>query len=55
LPAQTNERQSLGEYLVRRSPDEVTEAVNRAFDEIGDTGDPFTALAAQRVLARTQW
>ncbi len=46
---------ALQEYLAHHSPDEVTEAVNRACDEIGDTREPFTAVAAQRVLARTEW
>ncbi len=46
---------ALREYLARHSPEEVTEAVNRACDEIGETREPFSALAAQRVLARTEW
>jgi len=46
---------ALREYLARHSPDEVTEAVNRACDQIGETRDPFTALAARRILARTEW
>ena len=46
---------ALREYLARHTPEEVTEAVNRACDEIGETREPFTALAAQRALARTEW
>ncbi len=46
---------ALREYLARHSPGEITEAVNRACSEIGETRDPFTTLAAHRVLARTEW
>jgi len=47
--------EALQEYLTRHSPDEITEAVNRACSEIGETRDPFTKLAAHQVLARTEW
>lgn len=47
--------EALREYLVRHSPDEITEAANRACDEIREQRDPFSALAARRVLARTEW
>lgn len=47
--------EAMQEYLARHSPDEITDAVNRACDEIGDTRDPFTAMAARRVLAGTEW
>ncbi|MGA2372030.1 MAG: ribbon-helix-helix protein, CopG family [Candidatus Korobacteraceae bacterium] len=46
---------ALREYLSRHSPEEVTEAVNRACMEIDEAQDPFTATAAQHVLARSQW
>ena len=47
--------EALQEYLLRHSPEEITDAANRACAEIGETRDPFTALAAHRVLARTEW
>jgi len=47
--------EALREYLMRHSPDEITQAANRACDEIGDTRDPFATVAAKRVLARTEW
>ncbi|HLI64035.1 MAG TPA: ribbon-helix-helix protein, CopG family [Terriglobales bacterium] len=47
--------EALEEYLLRHSPEEITEAANRACSEIGETRDPLTALAAQRVLARAEW
>jgi antitoxin MazE6 len=46
---------ALREYLARHSPDEVTEAVNKACAEIGEGVDPFVASAARRLLERSQW
>ncbi len=47
---------ALAEYLARRSPDAVTEAMDRVCDEIGDDDrDPFVAEAARRVLERSEW
>lgn len=43
------------EYLARHSPEEVTEAANRACSEIGDVEDRFTASAARRIFERNQW
>jgi metal-responsive CopG/Arc/MetJ family transcriptional regulator len=46
---------ALREYMARHAPDEVTDAINRAIDEIGDQKDEFVAAAARRVLERTDW
>ena len=46
---------ALREYLARHAPDEVTEAMNRACDEVGDTRDLFVSTAARRVLERSEW
>ena len=46
---------ALREYIARHSPDEVTEAINRAVDQIGDQKDEFVAAAARRILERTEW
>lgn len=46
---------ALREYLARHSPDEVTEAVNRACLEINETGDSFALAAGHRVLQRNEW
>jgi metal-responsive CopG/Arc/MetJ family transcriptional regulator len=46
---------ALREYLARHSPEAVTEAVNRACAEIGETQDAFVRTAADRILARTEW
>ena len=46
---------ALKEYIARHAPDEVTDAINRAVDEIGDQRDEFVAAAARRVLEKTEW
>jgi len=46
---------AIREYLARHSPDEITEAMNKACAEIGDSSDPFSAEAARRVLERIEW
>lgn len=46
---------ALREYVARHSPDEVTEAINRVCDQVGDQRDEFVSAAAQRILERTEW
>jgi antitoxin MazE6 len=46
---------ALKEYLARHSPDKVTDAMNAACDEIGDTKDAFVSVAARRVLEQSDW
>ena len=46
---------ALKEYLARHAPDEVTEAMNRACAEVGETRDPFVSTAARRTLERNEW
>jgi len=46
---------ALREYMARHAPDEVTDAINRAVDDVGNQRDEFVAAAAQRVLERTEW
>lgn len=46
---------ALREYMARHAPDEVTDAINRAVDEIGDQKDDFVAAAARVVLRKTEW
>jgi len=46
---------ALREYLARHSPEEITDAVNRACTALGETPDLFVASAAQRVLKRAEW
>lgn len=47
---------ALAEYLTRHAPDEVTEAMNGVLDRLGEpSSEPFVAVAARRVLERTEW
>lgn len=46
---------ALREYIARHASDEVTEALNRAVDEIGEEKNPFVAAAARRTLEKTEW
>jgi predicted transcriptional regulator len=46
---------ALKEYLARHAPDEVTEAMNHACAEVGDTKDPFVSSVAHRTLERSEW
>jgi len=46
---------ALREYMARHAPDEVTEAINRAVDQIGDQKDEFVAAAARRILEKSEW
>jgi metal-responsive CopG/Arc/MetJ family transcriptional regulator len=47
--------EALREYVARHSPDDVTEALNRAMEQIGQTEDRFVTLASARALARVEW
>jgi predicted transcriptional regulator len=46
---------ALREYIARHAPDEITDAINRAVDDIGEEKDEFVAAAAARVLETTEW
>ena len=46
---------ALIEYIARHAPDEVTEAMNRVCDEVGDCPESFVAGAGRRVLENTEW
>jgi metal-responsive CopG/Arc/MetJ family transcriptional regulator len=46
---------ALREYMARHAPDEVTEAINRAVDDVKDQTDEFIAAAAHRVLEKSEW
>jgi predicted transcriptional regulator len=47
--------EALREYVARHSPDDVTDALNRAMERIGQTDDKFVTLASERALARVEW
>ena len=46
---------ALKEYIARHAPDEVTEAMNRVCDKVGECPEPFVAAAGRRVLENTEW
>ena len=46
---------ALREYLARHSPDEVTEAMDRALALIDEPTDAFVDAAAHRVLTQVEW
>ena len=47
--------EALREYVARHSPDDVTDALNRVMEQIGQTEDRFATLASARALARVDW
>ena len=47
--------EALREYLARHAPDDVTDAINRVVDEVGEGTDQFVSSASRRVLERTEW
>lgn len=47
--------EALREYVARHSPDDVTDALNRAMEQIGQPEDRFVTLASARALARAEW
>ena len=46
---------ALREYVARHSPDEVTEAMDRVCEQLGERHDLFVARAAQRTLEQSEW
>jgi len=47
--------EALREYVARHSPDDVTDALNRVTEQIGQTEDRFVTLASSKALARVEW
>jgi metal-responsive CopG/Arc/MetJ family transcriptional regulator len=47
---------ALAEYLHRRTPEEVTETMNRVMERLNDPSpDPWVQAAARQVLETTEW
>jgi metal-responsive CopG/Arc/MetJ family transcriptional regulator len=46
---------ALKEYLARHAPDEITEAMNRACEQAGESKDRFVAAMTRRVLEKSEW
>jgi predicted transcriptional regulator len=46
---------ALQEFVTRHAPDRLTEAMNRAVDEVGSEIDKFSQRAACRALEDVEW
>lgn len=46
---------ALREYVARRSPEKITEDMDQALAQIGESNDPFVAAASRRRLERSEW
>ena len=46
---------ALREYVARRSPEKITEEMDQALAQIGESNDPFVAAASRRRLERSEW
>jgi metal-responsive CopG/Arc/MetJ family transcriptional regulator len=46
---------ALREYVARRAPDKITEAMDQAVAEIGESKDPFVAAVSRRRLEQSEW
>ena len=46
---------ALKEYVERHATEEITEAMNAAWAELGNPKDDFVSFAAARVLKRSEW
>jgi antitoxin MazE6 len=46
---------ALSEYVARHAPDEVTDTLDCVIADVGDSHDAFSATAARRILAETEW
>jgi len=48
-------QEALAEYVRRRDPRAVTEAMNAVIDEVGTEVDPWVAEASRQLLLRSEW
>lgn len=46
---------ALAEYVARHAPDRVTEAMDRALVEVGESADHFVRTVSRRILKRSDW
>jgi len=46
---------ALAEFVERRAPDRMTQAINEVVDEVGTEPDGFAKAAARRALERSEW
>lgn len=47
--------EALREYVARRTPDKVRQAMDAALAEIGEQSTTFATTAARRLLERSEW
>jgi predicted transcriptional regulator len=47
--------EAVAEYVARRDPEAVTEAMDRVCEQAGAPPDPAVSAAARRILERTEW
>lgn len=48
-------QQAVAEFITRHDPDAVTAAMNRVVEQVGEGPDPFSTVAARRLLERSEW
>lgn len=48
-------QEALAEYLLRRDPEAVTEAMDQALAEIDQISDPWLSQAGRQALERAEW
>ena len=46
---------ALTEYIARRAPDEVTEAMNRVCEDVNTAANDFVQTASRRILEQSEW
>ena len=46
---------ALREYVARRSPDKITQAMDEALAEIGEENDLFVSSVSRRRLEQSEW
>ncbi len=46
---------ALSEYVARHAPDQVTETMNLALDQMDEAPDGFVSRSARRTLRRAEW
>lgn len=48
-------REAVAEYIARHDPDAVTEAMDRAAEQLDTRTDAFSRTAARAALGRSEW
>lgn len=48
-------QEALTEYLLRREPDAVTEAMDQALTDIDQGSDPWHSQASRQALEKAEW